>query len=388
MVIETTNLGADPDGDASGLAPLLPDRHPQHDLFICDVADAVLKDLMAQMEHPFYSLSKKPDTAIRRYENQGNWIEITPSVKGLATIYDKDILIYCISQLIAKLKMGEKVSQRVRINSRDLLIFTNRGTSGRDYMALAEALDQLGGTRISSNIRTGDEEQYDTFGLIDAASIRRKHGLDGRLLWCEVKLSEWVFNAIRAQEVLTLHRDYFRLRKPIERRVYELARKHCGRQAQWRVALPILLKKTGSQSPMKRFRQMIRHLAAHDHLPDYRVAMDGDAVVFSNRQTAADDAETAGRSGPEPVTRRHDPHHDLRVFKDRRSTPISAPSAPMSPSRSGWTPKKPSDVLRGHLRAIESLSRKHRRRDRFAIAPGTTRVRLGRNHGKPGPAGR
>jgi hypothetical protein len=45
---------------------LLPDRYPQHDLFICDVADAVLKDIMPQMEHPFYSLSKKPDTSIRR----------------------------------------------------------------------------------------------------------------------------------------------------------------------------------------------------------------------------------------------------------------------------------------------------------------------------------
>jgi hypothetical protein len=77
---------------------LLPARHTKGDLFICDVADAVLKDIMPQMEHPFYSLSKKPETKIRRYEHNGNWLEIIPSVKGLATIYDKDILIYCISQ--------------------------------------------------------------------------------------------------------------------------------------------------------------------------------------------------------------------------------------------------------------------------------------------------
>lgn len=277
----------------AALSPLLPDRHPQHDLFICDVADAVLKDVMAHMEHPFYSLSKKPETTIRRYEHNGNWIEITPSVKGLATIYDKDILIYCISQIMAKLKDGEQVTQRVRISSRDLLIFTNRGTAGKDYKALCEALDRLGGTRISTNIRTGDEEQYDTFGLIETASIRRKYGLDGRLLWCEVKLSDWVFNAIRAQEVLTLHRDYFRLRKPIERRVYELARKHCGRQAQWRVSLATLLKKTGSQSPEKRFRQMVRQLAQHDHLPDYHVEFcdESDMVLFRNRGTMEARAE-------------------------------------------------------------------------------------------------
>ena len=259
---------------------------------------------MAQMEHPFYSLSKKPETAIRRYEHNGNWLQITPSVKGQATIYDKDILIYCISQLMAKTKKGEPISPRVRISSRELLIFANRGTAGKDYMALAEAMDRLAGTRISTNIRTGDEEQYDTFGLIDAASIRRKHGLDGRLLWCEVKLSDWVFNAIRSQEVLTLHRDYFRLRKPIERRVYEIARKHCGQQDEWRVGLLTLLKKTGSQSPDKRFRQMIRHLVEHDHLPDYSVSFDTetDMVTFRNRGSMPSSLPSAvweGRLDPE-----------------------------------------------------------------------------------------
>ena len=267
------------------LAPLMPDRHPQHDLFICDVADAVLKDVMAHMEHPFYALSKKPETSVKRYVNGPHWLEVTPSIKGLATIYDKDILIYCISQIMAKLRHGEKVSPRVRINARELLIFINRGTSGREYSALMDALDRLEGTRIRTNIVTGDEEQIDGFGLIDASSVRRKHGIDGRLLWCEVKLSDWVFNAIEKEEVLTLHRDYFRLRKPIERRVYELARKHCGQQGQWRVSLKKLLLKSGSQSPEKRFRQMIKELVQHDHLPDYQVAFEeeSDVVVFTNR---------------------------------------------------------------------------------------------------------
>ena len=266
---------------------LLPERHPQHDLFICDVSDAVLKDVMPQMEHPFYSLSKKPETSIRRYEHNGQWLQVTPSVKGLATIYDKDILIYCISQIMAKLKKGEQVSKRVLINSHELLIFANRGTAGKDYEALQEAIERIRGTTISTNIRTGDEEQTDTFGLIDASSIRRKHGLDGRLLTCEITLSDWVFNAIRHNEVLTLHRDYFRLRKPLERRVYELARKHCGQQANWKIGLETLLKKSGSQSPAPRFRQMIRDLAATDHLPDYFVTFDleTDIVSFRNRGT-------------------------------------------------------------------------------------------------------
>jgi plasmid replication initiation protein len=286
---------------------LLPLRHGSGDLFICDVADAVLKDLMPQMEHPFYSLSKKPETNIRRYEHNGNWLEIVPSVKGLATIYDKDILIYCISQLMEKMKRGERVGPRLRLTSYDLLVFTNRGTAGKDYNALCEALDRLEGTRIKTNIRTGGEEERDSFGLIDASSVRRKRGNDGRLLWVEVKLSDWVFNAIQSQEVLTLHRDYFRLSKPLERRIYELARKHCGRQTSWPISLEILLKKSGSQSPIKRFREMVKHIARHDHLPDYRVVYDEerDMVVFFNREgkwverTLPSDGETLPILPPE-----------------------------------------------------------------------------------------
>lgn len=262
---------------------LLPEKYPQKELFICDVADAVLKDIMPQMEHPFYSLSKKPDIAIKRYENNGSWLEITPSVKGHATIYDKDILVYCISQIIAKMKRGEQVSRRVKINSYEFLIFTNRGTGGKDYKALCESLDRLAGTRIITNIQSGDEEQRDSFGLIETSSIRRKHGLDGRMLWCEIQLSDWVFNAIRNKEVLTLHPDYFRLSKPLEKRIYEIARKHCGQQYSWVIGLEQLHKKTGSKSPMKVFKQLVKNLVQNNHLPDYSLSLESEKVTFLNK---------------------------------------------------------------------------------------------------------
>lgn len=268
---------------------LLPIKHEEN-LFVCDVADAVLKDIMPQMEHPFYTLSKKPDTAIRRYEHNGNWVEITPSVKGIATIYDKDVLVYCVSQLMSKLKRGEDISSpRIRITTHDLLRFTNRGSSGREYLALSEALDRLAGTRIKTNIKTGGQVQTKNFGLIDESDIVRKNNeQDGRMLWCEIKLSDWVFNAIRDGEVLTLNSDYFRLAKPLERRVYEMARKHCGVQKKWSISLALLLKKSGSQSPLKKFKQMIKDLVKFDHLPDYHVKLDEeDMVHFYLRSTSA-----------------------------------------------------------------------------------------------------
>jgi plasmid replication initiation protein len=265
---------------------LLPDRHPQHDLFVCDVADAVLKDDMASMEHPFFSLSKKPDTAIRRYENGDRWLEVVPSVKGLATIYDKDILIYCISQLIAKMNEGAPPSPYVSIVAKDLLVFINRSLGGKDYDALVEGLERLDGTRIRTNVRTGGEQEFKGFGLIEAFELRRSERT-GRILEIAVKLSDWVFRSIAAKEVLTLHKDYFRLRKPIERRVYEIARKHCGKQDSWKISLDMLQLKCGSRAPLKGFRHDVRQLARGDHLPDYRVVVDDeDFVTFLNRSAA------------------------------------------------------------------------------------------------------
>jgi plasmid replication initiation protein len=102
----------------------------------------------------------------------------------------------------------------------------------------------------------------------------------------ELTLSRWFFNAICAREVLTISSDYFRLRRPLERRIYEIARKHCGRQDSWKVSLGVLYKKTGSTSPMKEFRRLIKRLHSSNHLPDYEVEFlsDEDSLLFRSRQ--------------------------------------------------------------------------------------------------------
>ena len=270
-------------------SPLLPHRHPQGDFFVCDIFDAVPKADMASMEHPIFSLSTKPDTRIREYEHNGIKIAIKPSVDGLATVHDRDILIYCISQLMTSLNDGKEVSQNVRFRAHDMLIATNRNTAGSGYAQLKAALERLAGTRISTNIVTGGHEVFRTFGLIESAEVVRETR-DGRMQEVEIKLSDWVFNAIRSKEVLTLHRDYFRLRKPLERRIYELARKHCGAQREWRIGLGLLQKKCGSNSTAREFRRLVLNIVredhAHDHMPDYRVTYDEheDIMIFTNRQ--------------------------------------------------------------------------------------------------------
>ncbi len=121
------------------IKPLLPERHPNRELFICDFGDVMPKSDIASMEHPLFTLSTKPDTNIRHYEHNKNSVTIAPSAYGLATIHDKDILIYCISQLMEGINKGETPSRTVRIKAHDLLISTNRQTSGEGYNATSES---------------------------------------------------------------------------------------------------------------------------------------------------------------------------------------------------------------------------------------------------------
>ena len=187
-------------GDSTNLrSPLLPERHPTADFFVCDLFDAAPKGDMASMAHPIFSLSTKPDHRIRRYESGANYVEVKPSADGLATIHDRDVLIYCISQIMAGLNKGRDVSQTVRFKAYDLLVATNRNTAGTGYAQLKAALERLGGTRITTNITTGDVEVLDGFGLIDRFRIVRETR-DGRMQEVEIKLSDWVFNAIRHKE--------------------------------------------------------------------------------------------------------------------------------------------------------------------------------------------
>lgn len=271
-------------------SPLLPDRHPQKDLFVCDIIDAVPKGDMASMENPVFTLSTKPDFKPRRYERGDNFIVVSPSPSGLATVHDRDVLIYCISQCMAALNDGRPVARSMRFKAHDLLVATNRQTSGQGYQLLKDALRRLQGTQIETNIRQGGKEYFKVFGLIDSAEIVRETR-EGRMMDVEITLSDWVFDAIENNHVLTLNKQYFFLRKPLERRLYELARKHCGSQKRWPCGLQLLRDKCGSGSTVKEFRRLLSKIIedddAHDHMPDYRMAIEGDNVVFTPKAEEA-----------------------------------------------------------------------------------------------------
>lgn len=275
-----------PEAEKAGLIRV---RHPNRDFFLADMFDYALKDDGASMEAPIFTLSTKADLSVWQWVSKdGNRsVKVAPSVLGRATQHDKDVLIYVVSQLTEAINRGRDDAQNrvVRFTVYDFLVTTNRGVGGDDYKRLQEAFERLAGTRITTDIKTGGQRVKEGFGIIDRWKIIEKSQEDERMIAVEITLSEWLYNAVQAHEVLTIHPDYFRLRKPIARRLYELARKHCGHQAQWQIGLQLLHEKSGSRGSIYEFHEALKGISADGSLPEYRVSLSQSSKVSEVKVT-------------------------------------------------------------------------------------------------------
>jgi len=199
----------------------------QKKFFICEPILDAYKDDIASMEHPVFSLSKRPDYRMLEYDYKGTNIKVKPSYTGLATIFDKDILLYLASCLMTAKNNNESVCQTIRFTTYDYLASTGKDFSGIRYRQLKEALERLKGTVIQTNIKTNRHTVTSEFGLIESWGVINENEKD-RAIAIEIKISDWFYNSILGNEMLTISTDYFKLKKPTDRRIYELARKHCG----------------------------------------------------------------------------------------------------------------------------------------------------------------
>lgn len=279
--------------------PLLPIRHPNADFFIADIFDSIpVKCDRHTMEHPFFTLSTKPDIREVEYKRDGVTIKLSPHYRyGLPTMMDKDILLYIGSLLMCEINAGRLPPKTIRFSCHDLMITTNRMTNGQAYQQLKNAFERITGCLVTTSIKTKDIEASGGFHLLERYYVVKGSRDRSRMVEVEVTVSDWFYNALIGREVLTINRDYFRLRKPLERRLYELARKHCGRQPAWRIGLEALRDKCGALSPLRYFRFQLReiihpkHERAQDeptlpspHFPDYHMTLDDqDMVTFTNR---------------------------------------------------------------------------------------------------------
>jgi plasmid replication initiation protein len=243
------------------------------------------------MEHPFFALGKRKDTTARHYVSPDGKtkVTVTPGMLGMPTIWDKDILIYSTTLAREAMNRGDLGPENspIQIDIYNFLRATYRGDGSQQYIEVAKALRRLYGCVVETDIETNDKRYQEGFHLLNHYRIvtKTRRGLISCL---EVTLSDWLYGAVwnGKREMLSINRDYFRLQGGVERRLYEIARKHCGQQAWWKVSIPVLWEKSGSQSELKKFRHVILKGQANlGTLPDYRVELrrDKDQLIFYSR---------------------------------------------------------------------------------------------------------
>mgnify|MGYP002032583089 CR=1 FL=1 len=222
------------------------------------------------MAYPFFSLSKSH--RIRPIDfalgNVSIRVEAVPD-HGMATIWDADILIWAASQIVEARDAGLRTSRLMAATPYEILTFTGRGTSLRDYQRLKAALDRLQSTTVATSIRQRGNGRRHRFSWIN--EWKELADANGTPLGIELILPDWFYaGVLDAALVLTIDPTYFRLTGGIERWLYRLVRKHGGRQEHgWQFDFQHLYRKSGSVARFYDFAADLRALVARQSLPGY-----------------------------------------------------------------------------------------------------------------------
>ena len=250
------------------------DGIPQRDLFALDSPlHGEIRGERSLMAFPFFALSKNAWMKPLTYDHATVSIEVRPSASGVATIYDKEIVLYIASLMAAKLEAGDRVEQDFVFTAHDLFSATGSNHSARSYGRLSEALERLQGTQIKTNIEAGGEGEEGFFSWLSEAKLHysRTRGGERRLKAVKVRLCDWLFRAILLdRHVLDYAAAYFQL-GPIERRIYEVARS--SGEDRLEVDLATFRLQIGYQNPLANFRNALKQIAASDSIPDYRLEL-------------------------------------------------------------------------------------------------------------------
>lgn len=227
------------------------------------------------MDFPFFALSKVPVEKELEFKIGKLNIQIRPSATGIATMYDKEIILYVASLMAQAVSRGEEVDQNFTFTAHDFFRITGVARpSKRDYDRFTDALERLQGTQIKTNIQTGSKIEKGWFSWLSEATAEYAVMPNGeqQLRIVKVRLCPWLHRAIQLDgHIYHYNHDYFRL-GTIERRLYEIAHCHCEGDA---IELPLaaLALKVGSTAPLSKFKQHLKAVEASDDLPEYKVSL-------------------------------------------------------------------------------------------------------------------
>ena len=232
------------------------------------------RDTQDLMAYPFFSLAKTKRVAPIHFQTASLTIQVEATAEfGMATIWDADILIWAASQLVEARDRGLPTSRLLVVTPYEILTFSRRGTSARDYQRLKAALDRLQSTTVATSIRQPSGRRLHRFSWINEWTERADGA--GRPQGLELVLPDWFYRGLLEDGlVLTIDSSYFRLTGGIERWLYRLVRKHAGRQAAgWRFDFRHLHAKSGSLADFRNFAIDVRNVAARQALPGYQLTV-------------------------------------------------------------------------------------------------------------------
>ena len=256
------------------------------------------KSEKALMDFPFFALDKrgqrqKPITFEEPDRNIS--IEVSAGQHGMATIYDKDLILYVAGIMKEKLDRGEEPGRTFTFTVNDFMRVTNRPNNADSYRRVHKMLKRLRTTEIITNIEYNGKGVDGAFSWLDSYKVQYKYDRPNdpshrRLQYYQVQISEFLYNAICSGHVLTYADGYFDL-APLSRRIYDIARSMCGRQnGEVQIGLEKLQARTGYDGPLRRFKHELRKIIERNDLPEYNVKLRNDGEDRLFQQLKADGA--------------------------------------------------------------------------------------------------
>jgi plasmid replication initiation protein len=232
----------------------------QLSLFIAEDKDLTPKNIQDIMAYPYFSLAKRKRVTPIRFESTDIKIEVEGLERvGIANIYDGDFLIWAATQIRRQHQRTGEAPRTVFFTPKQVLKHLGKKVGGENYKQLENALERLKTTYIRTTVRSEHLEKRGGFSWLDDWTTHEDRKTGEPLMWT-MTLSNWLYQGILQDDnILSLNPAYYLLSGGLEKRLYQIARKHAGVQA-WGWALPMeaLYAKTGSDEELRFFAHKIR----------------------------------------------------------------------------------------------------------------------------------
>lgn len=203
-----------------------------------------LDDIDQPIEIPLFALGSKNFTVSSWHTKDGSKsVEVRPAPSGRATIHDKDVLLYLLSQLVNSERSSQRKSgnRSIRIDVHNYLMSTKKMAGPGAHANLIITLNRLRDTRVITKTKTERTVAEIEFGIIESWVVTDADVAQVPIT-IEITLSDWIFQKFRQGAFFEIPYGYFQSKSPIVRRIHELAGPRFAINRSWTISLDELLK--------------------------------------------------------------------------------------------------------------------------------------------------